>query len=297
MAACNGDEWIEQQIRTILGQNAVDVHIVISDDLSADRTLDVISVFHSTGRVSVISPELPTGSAAQNFLFLIRETDAKNYSFIAFSDQDDIWLPDKLTRACAILIERGADIYSCATTAFWINGRERLLAQAASATESDFFFEGAGQGCTYVLTKAFYDKARAFILQNGELTERLHYHDWMFYALSRSWRLKWTYDSCPMLLYRQHEKNDTGAKTTLKGIRRRLTRIRSGWYAEQVREIARVCAKAAPCDARIVSWCRIISQPRSVARWLGILKICIAGGRRRHSDYLMLFVASASGWL
>ena len=44
----------------------------------------------------------------------------------------------------------------------------------------------------------------------------------------------WFFDDFPTLAYRQHEVNDTGARVALKGIRRRVMLIRSGWYKNQI---------------------------------------------------------------
>ena len=45
MATCNGDDFIEEQIESILKQNNVNVHFYISDDNSTDSTLNIVKNF------------------------------------------------------------------------------------------------------------------------------------------------------------------------------------------------------------------------------------------------------------
>ena len=153
MAAFNGSQWIVDQIDSILNQGTVDVSLVISDDCSSDDTRRKIDHYaNSDRRVRTISPLQPTGSAAQNFLWMIRNTGADDHEYVALADQDDIWLPEKLVRASSQLIAAGADGYSSAVVAFWGTGREMILGQVDRPTQSDFLFEGAGQGCTFMMS-------------------------------------------------------------------------------------------------------------------------------------------------
>jgi rhamnosyltransferase len=297
LAAHNGGKWIVQQIETILNQQSVDVRLVVSDDGSTDDTLAKVRQFAADPRVSVVTPLVPTGSAAQNFIWLICSTRADKFDFVALSDQDDIWHEGKLAVACSALKARGAAGYSCAVTAFWERGRERALTQKASPRDLDFMFEGAGQGCTFVLQNAFFQRVQEFFRSNSQHLQSLHYHDWAIYALSRSWKLTWHFDADSMVRYRQHERNDTGARLSRSGIAKRLRLIKSGWYHRQLKVISSICATAAPADARIAEWNELLAQAPSLPRRLKIARICIMQGRRRKFDNVVLLVAVVSGWV
>jgi rhamnosyltransferase len=297
LAAFNGAEWIVEQIESILNQAGVDLDILVSDDGSTDVTVALLERFANDQRVRVTSPPVPTGSAAQNFLWLIRSTPADRYAYVALADQDDIWHQEKLIRGCSTLAGRGAAGYSCAVTAFWNDGNETTLHQVDMVTRSDFLFEGAGQGCTFVLTAAFYLRLRTFLLQHATQTEFLHFHDWAIYALSRSWKLAWIFDQKPMMRYRQHGSNDTGARATIDGITRRLALIRSGWYLRQLLAIAQICLAAAPADFAIAEWYGLLTRPRGLVRKYRIARFCCKGGRRRLVDNAILVGAVIAGWL
>ena len=297
LAARNGAQWIVQQIETILNQQRVYVRLVVSDDGSSDDTLAKVRQFAADPRVSLVAPAVPTGSAAQNFIWLIRNSHAGEFDFVALADQDDIWHEDKLAVACSAMGAHDAAGYSCSVTAFWEDGRERVLTQKASTRELDFMFEGAGQGCTFVLQVAFFRRLQEFFRSNYEQVKSVHYHDWAIYALSRSWKLGWYFDAASMVKYRQHEWNDTGARLSRSGIAKRLRLIKSGWYRRQLSGISRICMIAAPTDKRIAEWNELLARDSSLHRTFKIARVCVMQGRRRTLDNVVLLAAVVGGWL
>jgi rhamnosyltransferase len=296
-AAYNGAQWIDAQLISILNQLHVDLDILVSDDGSTDGTLDRIAAFAADPRVILVESEGPSGSAAQNFLRLIRSAPADDYAFVALADQDDVWNEAKLSRACAMLVSRQADAYSCAVTATWADGRRATVSAEPRQTRSDFLFESAGQGCTYVLSAGFYRRLRGFLMENPDATASISYHDWAIYALSRVWRLSWCFDATPMMEYRQHGNNDIGARGSRGGVRRRVALIRNGWYLRQITAIAELCRLAAPTDPEIASWCTLLRQTHGVLRRCRITVFCLRGGRRRFLDKAVLVGAALGGYL
>jgi rhamnosyltransferase len=297
LAACNGSRWIRAQIESILAQEGVDLRIAVRDDCSTDDTPRELARFAQDKRVAIVGSTAASGSAARNFLTLIGENAADAFDFVAFADQDDLWNRDKLLRACRMLAASSSAGYSSATVALWEDGRERVLKISGMPTASDFLFEGAGQGCTFVLTASFYERVRRFLVTDGELTHGIHYHDWLVYALARSWGLHWCFDAQPSLRYRQHAGNDTGARGTLQGITRRLSRIRHGWYGAQLRAIAEVCRVAAPANDTVLAWHRRLVQADCWRKRLAVAQFCLAGGRRRARDNMTAVLAAFCGWI
>lgn len=297
LATCNGARWVREQLESILGQNGVDVRIAIRDDCSSDGTRLELARFASDARVRVSTADRASGAPARNFLTLIGDNPAGHCDLVAFADQDDCWNPDKLVRACRMLAASGAAGYSSATLAVWEDGRERVLKPSGAPTAADFLFEGAGQGCTFVLTAALYEKVRSFLATHPALTSSLHYHDWLLYALARSWGQQWCFDAQPSMKYRQHAGNDTGARGTLDGVVKRLARIRAGWYRIQLRTIAAACAAAAPGNDTVSAWCQMFLQPDGWRRRVGIARFCLRGGRRRTRDNLTVMFAALCGWV
>lgn len=297
LAAFNGADWIQEQLRSILGQENADVRIVVRDDGSADHTIEVVRDLHVADQVEVRSAVPPTGSASQNFFSLIRDCSATDFDFVAFADQDDIWNPDKIQRACSQLRSMNGAGYSSAVTALWEDGTERILTPSSNQTSSDFLFESAGQGCTYVLTAEFYERLRHFIASRQQLTKLIHFHDWAIYAIARAWNQRWCFDDLPTMKYRQHGENHFGARNNLQGMAKRLLLIRSGWYRTQVKAIAELCVAAAPLNRELGEWKQRLLEADSVARRLMLGRICEQVGRRRWADRIILATAGLLGWI
>jgi rhamnosyltransferase len=298
LASYNGAAWIGEQIQSVLAQAGVEVHLVIRDDGSSDRTLSEIARFTaSDSRVELVSEPARSRSASQNFFALIRSQNARDFDFVALCDQDDVWDIDKLRQATDLLAESGASWYSSAVIAAWPTGVSRVLRQNPSITESDYLFEGAGQGCTFVLASPFYERLSAFLRAHESLTQLIHFHDWTIYALSRAWGLNWTFSPRSTMRYRQHNENDTGARASLQGVLTRVGRIRQGWYSDQLRGIAGVCETAVPDNSLIHSWHTLFHAHKDWRRRLSIVRFCLRGGRRRPADNAILVLAALLGWI
>lgn len=297
LASRNGANWIRRQLESILAQKGVDVCVTVRDDCSSDATVDEVRPLTHDGRVTLTLCDAPSGSAAQNFLALIQSQPGGEFDFVAFADQDDIWYQDKLQRACLTLQRPDTAGYSSATMARWLDGRARVLRQSPVMTGGDFLFEGAGQGCTFVLRADFFARVRQFVIDHRALTEQLHYHDWMVYALARSWGYSWSFDPRPSVEYRQHAANDTGARVSAAGIRKRLQLIRSGWYRAQLTATAALCSVAAPSNVVVADWLSILRSAGRRQRGLSIARFSVGNGRRRAFDNLILLAAALLGWL
>jgi rhamnosyltransferase len=297
LAAFNGARWIAEQLQSILAQDQVECRVVVRDDGSKDATWAELAHLAHDERIQPVLAATPSGSAAQNFLALIRDNAATGFEFIAFSDQDDVWNPDKLRRACAALTKSAAAGYSSATSAVWPHGRRSLLTQRNIPGTSDYLFEGAGQGCTFVLTADFYGRVRRFFIANAQLTSNLHFHDWAVYALARTWKLRWHFDPEPSMMYRQHGGNDTGARHSRAGVTRRIRLISAGWYSTQLRVIANICAAADAANTTVIAWRRACTRPPGWPRRWAIVLFCLRGGRRRMTDNAILILSALAGWI
>jgi glycosyltransferase involved in cell wall biosynthesis len=97
LATYNGERFLREQIDSILTQDYTDLRVLARDDGSSDATVSILNEyaerFPDRFRVMPLSPG--TDSPKDNFLLLMRASSAQ---YICFSDQDDIWLPDKVSR-------------------------------------------------------------------------------------------------------------------------------------------------------------------------------------------------------
>lgn len=300
LASYEGHDWIEAQIGTILSQCNVSISLLVSDDHSRDGTGALIRSLAATDpRVDVLESTSASGSAGANFRRLLRGADATDFDFVALADQDDIWLDDKLFQAIQQLDRMSASGYSSSVTAFWRDGRERTLHQSPRWRTADFLFEGAGQGCTFVLTAEFFRTVQFFCLRHAAQADALHYHDWLIYLLARADGRRWIFDSESRIRYRQHESNEIGARGGIGAALHRLRKIRDGWFRRQV-EAAIDAYVASNQRNPIVERFRHLlspSTPRNLSRRFRMATLLIQHSRRRASDRMVLVVATLLGWL
>lgn len=293
MATYNGVKWISPQLDSIFNQLNVSVDIYIADDCSVDGTgVLVEKAFQSRVGCTFKSNSLPSGSAGANFknLFIYANVDA--YDFVALSDQDDIWFAEKLICAINCLKLYKADGYSCAVDSFWSDGRTKTLRQNSVMRSSDQLFEGAGQGCTFVLTTNFFKDVQTFCTSHSTYIKDMHYHDWLIYLLARAWNKKWYFDSTPMIGYRQHGGNEIGSRGSLKAVLRRLDLILSGWYLSQIVIASKIYIAAGGRNSVTLSLCDIFSQNlidrRNVAGKLILASLILRHSRRKLFDRLIV---------
>ena len=241
LASYNGVKYIKEQIDSILNQKEVDVTIFISDDLSTDGTIEYLQDIYKDFKNIVYLPSgSKFGGAGKNFFRLIKDVDFSSFDFISFVDQDDIWYEDKLIRAIKTIEDKQLDAYSSNVLAFWEDGKEMIINKSSSQARYDYLFEAAGPGCTYVLKKDLAISLQNFICENWEEVNKVELHDWFIYAFARENNYKWHIDEKPSMRYRQHTSNQVGANDGLKAKLKRLKKVLSSWYRDEIIKIIKV---------------------------------------------------------
>ncbi len=109
MATYNGERYLAEQIDSILDQKDVDVSLLITDDCSKDGSYEIAQE-HAQADSRIISKQNQNNAGTgMNFLNMLYDVDSANCDYVAFSDQDDVWLNDKLTTACTAIVEKEND--------------------------------------------------------------------------------------------------------------------------------------------------------------------------------------------
>lgn len=240
LASYNGAKYIVDQVLSILNQKHVDVQILIFDDNSTDNTLEVLKKFEIEERVTIVRKVTGSGSAAKNFFYGLTHLDDildKKVDFIAFSDQDDVWLENKLYRAISKLRLDKAELYM-SNLSIWKEGKEgnQTLKKSANQKKYDFLFEGGSAGCTYVLSPTLLNLLINNL--NNLYFDRWTYlsHDWLVYFVARINKMKVYIDNESHILYRIHENNVHGHMNTVsfRGVIDKLDLVRRGWYFNHI---------------------------------------------------------------
>lgn len=198
MSTYNGEAHLEDQIKSILDQEGVNVRLIIRDDGSKDNTVSIARKYTD----EIIEGE----NLGYRYSFLELIKNAPEADYYALSDQDDIWLPDKLITAVKSLQNR-EEICSNSKPALYlcnrmdlINGEHYEAKELRGYREFPFNAFNNGnhiQGCTMVMNR----KLRAFLssyMPYGLIVE----HDVWIYQVCKSLDGVIIYNSKPFILYR-----------------------------------------------------------------------------------------------
>lgn len=206
MSTYNGEKYIEEQIDSILKQENVQVSLLIRDDGSSDKTIQIITnIAQKNNNVSFYTGE--NLGPAKSFMNLINKSGEADY--YAFSDQDDVWEQNKIISAINKLenYEKEPSMYISALEIV----DENLNKIETKKVNGNFSFEGEliknfATGCTQVLNKKLCD----FIKQYNPSYIIMH-DSWITrvcYAIGGNVII----DDIAYIKYRQHSSNVLGYK-------------------------------------------------------------------------------------
>lgn len=229
LAAYNGSEYICEQIDSIIIQKGVDVSILISLDASTDDTLNIIKQYEKRyDCIGFLPYGESLGSAGKNFFHLINKANVEGFDFVAFADQDDIWLENKILSAINAIKKTNSDGYSSNVLAFWSDDTKKLVKKSHKQVKFDYLFESPGPGCSFVITKKLFSALKEQIDNNYKNCDLPWLHDWYCYSFARFNNYKWFIDDNPYMLYRQHSDNEVGANSGVNAFLNRLKTMVSG---------------------------------------------------------------------
>lgn len=95
LATYNSSQYLSEQLESILAQDFQDFEILINDGGSSDRTPELIRSYQQKFPGKIVFAEKVKASAIENFSLLMNRSKAE---LIMFSDHDDVWKPDKISR-------------------------------------------------------------------------------------------------------------------------------------------------------------------------------------------------------
>jgi len=221
MATKDGAAFLSEQLQSIAQQTHANWSLIVSDDGSTDATADIVARFAREHPQRVRLVNGPRQGVCANFMSLATNPTIEA-DYFAFSDQDDIWHPDKLRRALDWLSTIPDDVpgmYCGRTELMSADGRcyglSPLFKRAPSFQNA--LVQSLGGGNTMVFNRA----TKKLLERVGPLAVVLH--DWWVYQLVSAAGGMIRYDPQPMLKYRQHERSLIGSNL---GPRARFARIR-----------------------------------------------------------------------
>lgn len=220
MAVYNGEKYLAEQIESIINQTYTDWKLIICDDCSADDSYRIAAEYSEKypGKIVAEKNTSPSGSAQNNFMNMLENTDD---DYIMFSDQDDVWLPDKIRLTYGEMAHLEKQM----------PGKPILVHTELNVTDgelnviSDSFTRYSGfnsryntfnrllvqnniTGCTTMINR------RLAEMSKGADCSRVIMHDWWIGLIAAAFGYV-GFVKEPTIMYRQHGGNQVGAKNAM----------------------------------------------------------------------------------
>ena len=241
MCTFNGEQFLAPQLESILAQTLLPEEIIVSDDGSADRTLEVVRDMSTSSSVAkniqwVITSRKKSLGPAQNFEQALARASRE---LIALADQDDVWVPEKLQvlADCLGREPSAALAHSDArlTDAQGIQGT--TLMKTLGATRAELRNLENGKGLAALLRRNLVTGATVMIRR--ELLEEASpfptgwmHDEWLGLVAALQGAL--VFEKETLVDYRQHGNNAIGAsKTTMSDARSRLKEDRGTFFNQK----------------------------------------------------------------
>lgn len=220
MATYNGEKYIKEQINSILVNLKENDELIISDDGSTDKTVDIIKKYQNKDkRINLING--PRLGVKQNFANAIKESKGK---YIFLSDQDDVWEKNKIKKVLKIFKKEKCQVV--------IHDADIVDSNLKTTGQSFFDFRNSGKGIikniwknTYIgCCMAFDSELKDKILP---IPNNIEMHDqWIGLLGEKYGKSIFLKDS--LIKYRRHDNNVSSMKhhKLIKMIRNRVVFIK-----------------------------------------------------------------------
>lgn len=203
MSTYNGEKYLREQLDSILWQEGVALDILIRDDGSTDKTVEILEEYSKkySNIIYYVGKNLKSAWSFMELLYL-----CKKYDFYAFADQDDVWKKEKLKEGIEKL---EGNIHLYGGKKIIVDRDLNILSQEDDVpkklTLGSVMTECKISGCTMIFDDYLREKILEYKPQNISM------HD--------SWVLKVAkcigeiyYDNNTYIYYRQHDNNVVGAR-------------------------------------------------------------------------------------
>lgn len=234
MSTYNGARFIDEQIRSILEQLPENGLLMVRDDGSHDSTVSRIKTFEDP-RIQLVCGE--NMGFARSFLTLLSATP-QDAEMLMFSDQDDVWLPEKISRAWQHLQPLAAKPALYCSAQMLVDEALRPLQVTPPWPREPSFLNALSENIVTGCTAAI-NRPAIVLLQCAGEPEGVRFHDWWFYLVVSAFGTV-VVDEEPTLLYRQHGANLIGHKAGWWGRQTQVLRflLKHDWVGILLSQVA-----------------------------------------------------------
>lgn len=196
LASYNGELFIKEQVDSILPQLSENDEIIISDDSSTDKTIQIINSYNDNRIKLYINKN--SKSPATNFENALRQAKG---DYIFLCDQDDVWFPDKVETVMSYFNKYDLIVTDCNV----VNGDLELIEESffrSLNSGTGFwknFIKNRYLGCCMAFKREVLDYALPF-------PSAIAMHD-IWIGLLVELKGKPFFLNKPLILYRRHDNN------------------------------------------------------------------------------------------
>jgi len=258
----NGAAHLRAQLDSYLTQSHENWRLWVSDDGSTDATRAILKAFAARhgDHHEIRTINGPNRGATANYISLLCHPEFPTGT-VALSDQDDVWLEDKLTRAVQGLGQSDAPL---------LYGAQSVLTDAAlrpiGTLKPGRCPPGFGNALVQNIVSghsAALNPAALALVRRAGVPENVPFHDWWLYLLITGAGGRVIIDPAQVLLYRQHSGNTVGAR---HGLRAHLRRIRQLGAAQFKTWTSANADALSACETHLTPRARIMLDSFTKAR-------------------------------
>ena len=211
LSTFNGHLFLPELLNSLYCQEEIVFEILVRDDGSTDDTKNILRQYNNRyGNITVV--EGKNIGARKSFLELIQMASKRNdFDYAAFCDQDDVWLPQKLSAAVTLMQQENTEFYYSPYQLVnqnlkKISSYNQFIPIKNLATSLVY---NSVTGCTIVCTKKIIEWA------SEAHPEHIMMHDSWIFKVALAHQCGISIDSRGYILYRQHGDNVIGGTETL----------------------------------------------------------------------------------
>ena len=210
------EQYLKEQLDSLLCQTHKNIKIYISDDASTNRTADILHEYQNKdSRIKVFIQQKNIGFNS-NFEFLLKQSTA---DYIMFCDHDDIWYQDKIEKSLEKIQKSNVSLVYC--NCKQITEDKKLINNNYFKHKNIPLIKGtsklaisryAGLGCSQIITKDVKEKMIPF-------KKEVMAHDWLAGFIANEQKgIDYIYE--PLFNYRLHSNNVFGGRNLSQNLTR-----------------------------------------------------------------------------
>ncbi|MDB0051364.1 glycosyltransferase family 2 protein [Gammaproteobacteria bacterium] len=230
LSTYNGENFLGEQLDSLLAQSHKNFILIVRDDGSRDRTVSILESYAGDHpeRIHLISRDGVNMGASASFAFLAdyvlksKELLGLKSIYMMFCDQDDTWFPEKIEKLLAAMLATEADNGSTLPIIVHsdlevVSEQNMVIAKSLISYQGleiernsfpNLVISNLVTGCTALINEPLAEKALP-------IPEKAIMHDWWLALVATAFG-KLVYLDTPLVHYRQHGNNTIGAKEFTK---------------------------------------------------------------------------------